>query len=359
MNPNHKFFCIEPYVSMSITEPGKVFCCCLHEGGKVTTPDDVWNDPYLKDIRAKFDRGEIPEECEGCVENEKHSDGRSSRRLDVNRNWLKLHNNYEDYIDSDAPYRFDFWVGNLCNLACNTCTSYYSSTWNTLLQRPAGHDRNHRNSIDIKEWKPITEDPPNIDYKNLEWIHFNGGEPLLTATHLKTLEKIPKEQRSSVRVEYNTNGTVKVDTNSEKYKIFKEFRSVTMTYSIDGIDDVFEEIRWPAKWNKVRDNIDNWVDQVCATKVSDNWFFMIGFNLTKSAYNYDSINETIDYIKERWTEPVKNYLIPEYKNWNYYDMIFLCNDHRSMNFTDKDFEEFTQTKEFIREKELIDRLRKR
>ena len=86
---------------------------------------------------------------------------------------------------------------------------------------------------------------------------------------------------------------------------------------------------------------------------------MIGFNLTKSAYNYDSINETIDYIKERWTEPVKNYLIPEYKNWNYYDMIFLCNDHRSMNFTDKDFEEFTQTKEFIREKELIDRLRKR
>ena len=40
-------------------------------------------------------------------------------------------------------------------------------------------------------------------------------------------------------------------------------------------------------------------------------------------------------------------------------MIFLCNDHRSMNFTDKDFEEFTQTKEFIREKELIDRLRKR
>ncbi len=51
---------------------------------------------------------------------------------------------------STAAYKqFDFWVGNICNLACSTCTSFYSSTWNTLLQRPGGYPhKNHRDSKD-------------------------------------------------------------------------------------------------------------------------------------------------------------------------------------------------------------------
>ena len=350
MEEDNKFFCIEPYVSMSITEPGKVYCCCLHEGKKITNTEDVWNDPYLKSIREKFDRGEIPEECEGCVENEKHSDGRSSRRLDINKNWLELHGNYEDYIDSDAPYRFDFLTGNICNLACTTCCSIYSSLWGTLSKKTLD-DSWHRgvNPASILHKK---EDVPNINLKNLEWIHFNGGEPLLTDVHLKTLEKIPKEQRDKVRVEYNTNGTVRVDTNSEKYKIFKEFRSVTMTYSIDGIGDVFEDVRWPAKWDKVRDNVDHWVDQVYATSTKDNWFFMIGFNIVKSAYNYETIDETIDYITKRWTDPVQKYL-----NMGDFDMIFLCNDHRCMNFLDEDFAMFKKSKKYLKETKEMYRLR--
>ena len=357
MNRDNKFFCIEPYVSMSITEPGKVFCCCLHEGAKVTTPDDIWNDPYLKNIRTKFDRGEIPEECKGCIENEKHSDGRSSRRIDANKRWLEIHDNYEDYEKSDAPYKLDFWVGNICNLACPTCTSYYSSTWNSLMQRPAGRGRNHRNNIPPKEWKPIIEDPPNIDFKNLEWLHFNGGEPLLTDTHFRTLNKIPKEYRKNIRVEYNTNGTIPVDINDDKWKIFKEFGAVNLTFSIDGIEDTFEYVRWPAKWNKVRDNIDVWAEQAINQDwKNNNWFITFGFNIVKSAYNYDKMDETFEYINNRWVTPARH-ANPE----KLYDdaMVFFCNDHRHMNFTDKDFENWTKTIEFIREKELIDRLRKR
>jgi len=358
MNKDNNFFCIEPYVSMSITEPGKVFCCCLHEGGKITTPDDVWNDPYLKNIRAKFDRGEIPEECEGCIENEKHSDGRSSRRLDSNKRWLEVHNNYEDYEKADAPYKFDFWVGNICNLACSTCTSFYSSTWNTLLQRPGGYPhKNHRDSKDPKIWKPINEDPPNIDFKNLEWLHFNGGEPLITNTHFKTLEKIPKKYRKNIRIEYNTNGTVLVDINDDKWKIFKDFQAVNLTFSIDGIGETFEYLRWPAKWETVKNNVDFWVDEAINQDwTNNNWFITFGFNLVKSVYNYDKMDETIEYINKNWLDPAKK------KNpdkFDEYDMIFFCNDHRHMNFTDKDFEEFKKSEAYIRETKLMDRLRKR
>jgi organic radical activating enzyme len=342
---------------MSITEPGKVFCCCLHEGGEITTPDDVWNDPYLKNIRAKFDRGEIPDECEACIESEKHSDGRSSRRIDHNKRWLEIHGNYEDYEKNDAPCRFDFWVGNICNLACSTCTSFYSSTWNTLLKRAAGTGRNHRDSIGPENWKPIIEDPPNIDFKNLEWLHFNGGEPLITDTHFRTLENVPKKYRKNIRIEYNTNGTVRVDINNDKWKILKDFQAVNLTFSIDGIGETFEYVRWPGKWETVKDNVDFWVDQTINQDwKNNNWFISFGFNIVKSAYNYNKMDETFEYINNNWINPAKR-ANPE--KFDEYDMVFFCNDHAFMDFTDKDFEDFTKTTRFIREKELMDALRKR
>ena len=68
------------------------------------------------------------------------------------------------------------------------------------------------------------------------------------------------------------------------------------------------------------------------------------------------MDETFEYINNRWVTPAKR-ANPE--KFDGYDMVFFCNDHRHMNFTDKDFEDWTKTRDFMREKELIDRLRKR
>ena len=351
MNKDNKFFCIEPYVSMSITEPGKVYACCLHEGKKVTNTEDVWNDPYLKNIRTKFNRSEIPEECKPCVEQENL--GRRSRRLDSNATWLTDQNNFEDYIENNAPYKLDFWTGNICNLACATCAADDSSLWGTLQKRKPNTDAFHRG----KNPKNIVykkENVPNINYKNLKWIHFNGGEPLLTSTHFELLNKIPKEQRRNVRVEYNTNGTIQVDINDDKWKIFKEFKSVTLCFSLDGINETFEYTRWPAKWETVKNNIDHWVKQVLAVEYEDHYYLMISFNIVKSVHNYEKIDETINYINNRWVNPVKQrHKIIEG------DMVFLCNDHRQLNFTDEDFEKFKKTRWHIGETKQIKNLRNR
>ena len=88
-----KFFCIEPYVGLSIMEPGKAFSCCLHEGQKITNTENMWKDPYLKSIREKFNNNEIPLECEACVEQENL--GRQSRIIDSNKVWLKNYGNFE------------------------------------------------------------------------------------------------------------------------------------------------------------------------------------------------------------------------------------------------------------------------
>ena len=225
-----KFFCIEPFVSLSIVKEDHIFPCCLNEGQKSTQKDDLWNDPYLENIRKQILNNEVPEECRACVEQEKF--GRYSRRLHSNDVWLEQHGNFEDALENDAPYKLDFWTGNLCNLACSTCTYTNSSSWFTLLKKAdkAGktdlrYKGNYVSNLDYSyEFKK--EDIPNIDFKNMENIHFNGGEPLLTDSHFKILNLIPPEQRKDVYVIYNTNGTVRIDLEDEKWSIFKEYKSV-------------------------------------------------------------------------------------------------------------------------------------
>ena len=360
MDKDRKFFCIEPYVGLSIIEPGKAFCCCLHEGKEVTTPDDIWNDPYLKSIRAKFDHDEIPHECKPCVEQEKHTDGRSSRRLDSNKNWETYMGKFEDYLDNDAPYKLDFWTGNICNLACATCAADDSSLWATIQKRKwpnkviFGKNQKlfHRN-INPKDYTYKQESIPNINYKNLEWVHFNGGEPLLTNTHFELLNNIPKEQRKNVILEYNTNGTIRVDINDDKWKIFQEFRSINMTFSIDGIGETFEYLRWPAKWEKVKDNVDHWVNQILAYEWNTTYYIMASFNIVKSVYNYDKIDETINYINNRWVNPIKQ------KHDIRGEIVYLTNDHKQIDFTNEDFENFKKTRKHEGELFQIKKFRKR
>jgi len=355
MDKDNKFFCIEPYVGLSIIVPNHAFCCCLHEGEKITNTEDIWNDPYLKSIRAKFDNNEIPKECKPCIEQEKHTDGRSSRRLDSNKNWETHVGKFENYLDNDAPYKLDFWTGNICNLACATCAADDSSLWGTLQKRKPDttvfHRKKNPNNFVYKK-----EDVPNINYKNLRTIHFNGGEPFLTDTHLKVLNKIPEQQRANVHVQYNTNGTILIDINDEKYQIFKQFLSVDLCYSLDGIEETFEYTRWPAKWDKVKNNIDFWVEQVHASN-NESWHLEISFNIVKSVYNYNKIDETINYIDNRWCVPInkkrKNH--PEYHPVS----VHLCNDHAMMDYTDEDFANYRLTSRYNSEITQIKDFRKR
>ena len=213
------------------------------------------------------------------------------------------------------------------------------------------------------------------------WINFDEsdepcsyhGEPLLTDTHLKILNRIPIEQRSKVHVMYNTNGTVRIDLNSDKFKLLNVFKSIDICFSLDGIEETFEYTRWPAKWESVRDNIDFWMKQLLdgdkETARKSNGKVLIdhleiSFNIVKSAFNYNKINETIEYINKRWLDPINNS-----RNQHptrdidglYHNLfkVYLCNDHRHLDFTDEDFKNYTKTTKFKHEKRLIENLRKR
>lgn len=353
-----KFFCIEPFVSLSIVRDNHIFPCCLNEGQQATNTDDLWNDPYLKDIRKKVLNGEIPKGCEACVQQEKL--GGLSRRQHSNEVWLSEHGNFEDVLNNDAPYKLDFWTGNLCNLACSTCNYKNSSTWFSLLNKAnkAGktdliHKGNLSWNLDYSyEYKK--EDIPNIDFKNMLFLHFNGGEPLNTDSHLKILNLIPEERRKDVFVLYNTNGTVRVDLSEEKWKIFRDFRSVDLCFSLDGIRDTFEYIRWPAKWETVRSNID-WWHQYCYQKYEGR-FYQMSFNVVKTTYNYKEFDDIIKFIQNRWIRKIIDSTTHREKP-EYSQFIFTTNDHDYMGWTDEQFDEYVNSDKFKEEKNNLEILR--
>jgi sulfatase maturation enzyme AslB (radical SAM superfamily) len=76
-------------------------------------------------------------------------------------------------------------------------------------------------------------------------------DPIATSTQLSWLYSYPLPGSSdgfakNIKLHYNTNGTVM--PSDEIFNIWKEFKEVTLMFSIDGVNDKFEYLRHPGKW---------------------------------------------------------------------------------------------------------------
>jgi MoaA/NifB/PqqE/SkfB family radical SAM enzyme len=96
---------------------------------------------------------------------------------------------------------------------------------------------------DLKNWAP-----------GIEFYELYGAEPML----IDPLWEVIKVSSQSTNgrntvVNINTNGTILRDDTED---IFKKFFKVVLNLSVDGINDQFEYLRYPAKWDKFLSNLD-------------------------------------------------------------------------------------------------------
>jgi hypothetical protein len=84
------------------------------------------------------------------------------------------------------------------------------------------------------------------------------------------------------------NGTVKPSL--EFLKTCSYYKRLIICFSIDGIGEHFEYLRWPAKWTEVDSNI-KWI----ANNAPDSVQF--GVNITVSVLNKDSHKLVVDWAK--------------------------------------------------------------
>ena len=266
--------CIDAFKSLNIVDyHGSIHVspCCISpiKKSKVVEFKDI---QYLKNIRDVWDQQIFPKPCSACELAE--TTGISSRRLGANQ-WYK-DNGYDN--SNVELIRLDYWVGDTCNLRCTICGPHFSSAWKQELNVDAGLKKSVTNYF----WK-------QMDLSTIRWIHFNGGEPLLSKTHVEFLQSLPNKEQ--VHINYNTNATVLPD--QTLLDLWQQFKLVQIDFSIDDVESRFEYQRYPANWTKVKDNLQWYINHA-----PHNCMFAV--NTTVSILNHANLHNLDTWLKENF-----------------------------------------------------------
>ena len=219
-------FCVLPFIHTYINVGNSRKVCCIS--------DDPIDHARLQEIRNLMLEGDPVKECKDCVGCEK--DSQISERQLITRDWLKkFPDQIDGWVSSCEQVSYDLRYSNLCNLKCQTCGPWASSTW-------AEH-------IGLKE-KFRTWEPENTEINpDAKRIYFAGGEPFLIKSFSDYLNKM---QNKDCEVVINTNATVVTD---HMLHALKQFTNVCLVLSIDGIGAVIENIRSGCNWQQIQNNI--------------------------------------------------------------------------------------------------------
>jgi hypothetical protein len=98
-------------------------------------------------------------------------------------------------------------------------------------------------------WEQLIE---HIDH--VEQIYFAGGEPLMMEEHYLILEELERRGRFDVRLIYNTNFTHTDLKGNSVFEYWKQFKSVAVGASLDGMGHYGEYIRKGTDWAVVEQN---------------------------------------------------------------------------------------------------------
>lgn len=266
----NKWSCSEPYNSAYLeqTQFGlQVAPCCVAKTQLYDCNYDLHNQPYLYNIIQQFDNGVVPDSCENCVYHEQN--GHKSRRQSTGQQ--PIHNKLKN---------LEIHVGNYCNLKCVICNNGWSSAW-----------RKDAEAMGFETYDNFKFDPDSInaDLNTVEWLHFNGGEPLFTNIHLDVLNRIPNT--SQCIVYYNTNGTIRVKPSV--FELWSKFKLVKLVFSIDDIGTRFNYQRTNADWNEVESNM-FWYRETAPVNM------MFGINRTISKLNQPYLSELDEWFAQHF-----------------------------------------------------------
>lgn len=177
---------------------------------------------WLYDVKAQVQ----PKECVRCFQTE------SVNNTSIRLNSIKFHQKQTrpDYLIVGGV------LDNICNSGCMTCNEDHSTKIGSLKSQtyPIVDNTN-------RFWQLPTERIVHLD--------INGGEPSASKNYRDVLKNLPVNVRS---VRINTNCSLIIN---EIKDLIARGVDITITVSLDGIDEVHDYVRWPIKWNKFYENL--------------------------------------------------------------------------------------------------------
>jgi sulfatase maturation enzyme AslB (radical SAM superfamily) len=291
-------FCPLPWNSINLRNNGDLRICCntnsyspkrgimtKEDGTPYNAGKDDWNEArnaeLLKEVRVSMMKGEWHPECTRCKKEEES--GMRSRREYENDDWGKYSGDISlekmlpiteedgtlDTSKQDIEF-MDIRYGNFCNLKCRMCGPTDSHKWYDDFVKTTGrtHYKDTHETIQLTKnakGKWHTDQYDWFQDNDIYWDNFEkyapdakklyivGGEPLIIDEHQESLERLVASGKAGkIQLEYNTNLTMVPD---RLVHLWEQFKQIRIGVSIDGIGDVFNYQRTPAKFDAVYKNM--------------------------------------------------------------------------------------------------------
>ena len=252
-------FCILPWMHLHSYPDGRAYPCCFAfdrtSVGDLNTEsmEEVFNGEKMKKMRVNMLEGKKCKECVKCYDQEKS--GFFSLRLSSNKhfghNIPLVHNTLPD---GKADFVIKYWdirFSNLCNMACRSCGTWFSSNWYEDHKKITGSPPNHakimkvgRSTNDI--WEQLLD-----QFDNVEQFYFAGGEPIIMEEHYRILKELDKRKMYHVRLIYNTNFSKTAFKDIDVFELWNKFESVSIGASLDAEGPRAELMRKGTKWDEI------------------------------------------------------------------------------------------------------------
>lgn len=266
---DHPSFCVLPFYGLEY--PRKTFCCLVPPR----------TDREL--VKQQMIEGQRPDACNKCWVLEE-SGIKSDRLIKnetldfyTNKNIKDLFNECVEKKSKIVNYKID--TNNVCNSTCVTCSSMASSAW-AKLEKEHGKKAARTWQINDEEIDTV------VDYSTAESITFRGGEPFMSKTNFYILEKLVQYQNTDCFISFVTNGSF--DLTDKQIQLIKKFPNVNFCFSIDGIGPVFDYLRYPLTFEKIKQNID----------FCKNNEIIVSVSYTLSNINILYHNQTVSWFEE-------------------------------------------------------------
>lgn len=178
------------------------------------------------------------QECGKCKDEEQFKRGYRKAGLDIIPKGLP---------DTKAAW-LDIQADITCNGGCLICGPWSSSFWQGELSKYNEFQIKKSNNNFVPVVKEIFS---SIDTSELRLIQFLGGEPFLSDIDTLALPLVANPSKCTIK--YTTNGSIY--PKEPRLEQWEQFESVMLNFSIDGIGNQFEYLRYPLKWDVVNKNI--------------------------------------------------------------------------------------------------------
>jgi len=286
------------------------YCRWADEGSAVNIRNETplqFFQTHMATVRNSMLQGKPASNCQRCQDMEQHHkvSGRQRQLLKTgvtvdnfdkslrsSTYWSAFaQSNLTNGATDQVPVDWQINLGNYCNSGCVFCSPDYSSRIAQEFKRLkiTSTDPGANWALDLDLLDQFVASLLNID--QLAYLHFIGGETLITPAFKVILEKlISAGINHRTRIGFTTNLTV---WDADIVSLLMQFDQVHLGMSIECLHSINDYVRWPSEINSVKNVLAQWI------KVGQQHGWYLSLRTTPTALTVAHLPELYDFATQQ------------------------------------------------------------